>query len=106
MSEGFGTRSESQQPIKNKPKLGTAVDAESIQAQWLLQFKRLQDPRGRKGVEHNLSGHCAYTNPSHHWWGNGLGRHRTLCRKPPNLASDIFRPKARDTSCRYLSPRV
>lgn len=54
MSEGFGTCSESKHPIAKRSKLRTAVDAESIQAQWLAQFKSLQDPRGRKGVEHNF----------------------------------------------------
>jgi len=54
MSEGFGTRSESKQSLKKRPHLRTAVDAESVQAQWLLQFKCLQDPRGRQGVEHHF----------------------------------------------------
>jgi hypothetical protein len=52
MPEVFGAHSESQQPIAKRPKLRTAVETESIQTQWLLQFKRLQDPWGRKGVEH------------------------------------------------------
>jgi predicted transposase YbfD/YdcC len=54
MSEGFGKRSDSKHAIAKRPKLRTAVDAENIQAQWLAQFKNLQDPRGRQGVEHNF----------------------------------------------------
>lgn len=55
MSEGVGTHSKSKQSLKKRPHLRTAVDAESVQAQWLLlQFKSLQDPRGRQGVEHHF----------------------------------------------------
>lgn len=54
MSEGVGTHSESKQSLKKRPHLRTAVDAESVQEQWLLQFKSLQDPRRRQGVEHHF----------------------------------------------------
>jgi predicted transposase YbfD/YdcC len=54
MSEGFGTGTDSKHPIEKRAKLRTAFDAESVQAQWLAQFKTLNDPRGRQGVEHNF----------------------------------------------------
>jgi predicted transposase YbfD/YdcC len=54
MSEGFGTRSESKEPIAKVSKLRSAVDAERVQAQWLSQFERLKDPRKPKGIEHNF----------------------------------------------------
>ena len=54
MSEGFGVRSESKKTIAKVSKLRCAVDAESVQAQWLSQFQRLKDPRKPKGTEHNF----------------------------------------------------
>jgi hypothetical protein len=54
MSEGFGARSESKKPIARVSKLRSAVDTQSIQAQWLSQFQSLKDPRKPKGTEHNF----------------------------------------------------
>lgn len=54
MSEGFGTRSESKKRIAKVSKLRSAVDAESVQAQWLSQFQSLKDPRNPKGTEHSF----------------------------------------------------
>ena len=54
MTEGFGTCTESKQTIPKVSKLRAAVDAESVQAQWLSQLQSLQAPRKRKGVEHNF----------------------------------------------------
>ena len=54
MSEGFGTGSESKQTIPKVSKLRSAVDAESVQAQWLSQFQSLKDPRKAKGTEPNF----------------------------------------------------
>jgi predicted transposase YbfD/YdcC len=54
MSEGFGTPCESEKTIAKVSKLRCAVDAESVQAQWLSQFQRLKDPRKAKGIEHNF----------------------------------------------------
>jgi predicted transposase YbfD/YdcC len=53
MSEGFGTCSESKKPLAVS-KLRSAVDAESVQAQWLSQFQSLKDPRKPKGTEHSF----------------------------------------------------
>jgi predicted transposase YbfD/YdcC len=54
MSKGFGTRCESKQTIAKVSKLRSAVDAQSIQAQWLSQFQSLKDPRKPKGTEHHF----------------------------------------------------
>jgi predicted transposase YbfD/YdcC len=54
MSEGFGARSESKKTVAKVSKLRSAVDAESVQAQWLYQFQSLKDPRKPKGIEHNF----------------------------------------------------
>lgn len=54
MSKGFETVLQSKPPIAKRQKLQSAVDAKSIQAQWLSQFESLKDPRGQKGVEHNF----------------------------------------------------
>ena len=54
MTEGFGTCTEFKQTVPKVSKLRAAVDAQSIQTQWLSQFQSLQDPRKRKGVEHNF----------------------------------------------------
>lgn len=54
MSEGFGAPCESEKTIAKVSKLRCAVDAESVQAQWLSQFQRLKDPRKAKGTEHNF----------------------------------------------------
>jgi predicted transposase YbfD/YdcC len=54
MSKGFGTFSQSNPPTVKRQKLQTAVDADSVQAQWLSQFESLKDPRGQQGIEHNF----------------------------------------------------
>ncbi len=54
MSEGFETHTESKKTIAKVSKLRSAVDAESVQAEWLSQFERLKDPRKPKGIEHNF----------------------------------------------------
>jgi predicted transposase YbfD/YdcC len=54
MSEGFGARSESKKTIAKVSKLRSAVDAQSVQSQWLSQFQSLKDPRKPKGTEHNF----------------------------------------------------
>ncbi|MGA7937137.1 MAG: ISAs1 family transposase, partial [Kovacikia sp.] len=54
MSEGFGARSESKKTIAKVSKLRSAVDAQSVQAQWLSQFQSIKDPRKPKGTEHNF----------------------------------------------------
>lgn len=54
MSAGFETRSESKKTKAKVSKLRSAVDAESVQAQWLSQFQSLKDPRKPKGTEHNF----------------------------------------------------
>lgn len=54
MSQGFGLKPQSSQDPAKRPILESAVDAESIQAQWLEQFSSLDDPRGRQGIEHNF----------------------------------------------------
>ena len=56
MSTGFESPSiegKKQETSKNK-KLKPAVDAEYVQQQWLAQFVKLNDPRGRQGCEHNF----------------------------------------------------
>jgi predicted transposase YbfD/YdcC len=54
MTKGFGTGLQSNPALVKRQKLQSAVDADSIQAQWLSQFESLKDPRGQKGVEHNF----------------------------------------------------
>ena len=54
MSEGFGAHFESKKTIAKVSKLRCAVDAQSVQAQWLSQFQSLKDPRKPKGTEHNF----------------------------------------------------
>ena len=51
MSKGFDSPSIKEKETKSK-RLKAAVDAESVQQQWLSQFSKLNDPRGRQGCEH------------------------------------------------------
>jgi len=53
MSKGFDSPSIEEKETKRKSqKLKPAVDAEYVQQQWLSQFEKLNDPRGRQGCEH------------------------------------------------------
>lgn len=52
MAKGFAS---SQDAVKQRPAqqpLPPALDTESVQVQWQLQFAELEDPRGLQGVEH------------------------------------------------------
>jgi hypothetical protein len=53
MSKGFDSLSREEKETKRKSKrLKPSVDAQSVQQQWLSQFSKLNDPRGRQGCEH------------------------------------------------------
>jgi len=53
MSKGFDSPSIEEKETKRKSKrLKPALDAESVQQQWLSQFSKINDPRGRQGCEH------------------------------------------------------
>jgi hypothetical protein len=53
MSKGFESPSIQKERLENQRKsLKPAVDAELVQQQWLSQFEKLNDPRGRQGCEH------------------------------------------------------
>ena len=54
MSKGFQRRSQSIPQAVIARKIRPAVDAETIQSRWISQFKTLQDPRKKKGVEHEF----------------------------------------------------
>lgn len=54
MCKGFGAHFESKKTVAKVSKLRCAVDAQSVQAQWLSQFQSLKDPRKPKGTEHNF----------------------------------------------------
>jgi len=56
MSNGFGSPSQ-QNNILSKG-LRPAIDAETVQQQWLSQFEDLEDPRGLQGQEHAFLKHC------------------------------------------------
>ena len=53
MSKGFDSPSIQKErcPTKSK-RLKPAVDAIEVQQQWLSQFSKLNDPRGRQGCDH------------------------------------------------------
>ena len=52
MSKGFGKSVSADQADKRASKEQAALDAEAAVQQWLNIFGELEDPRGRKGVEH------------------------------------------------------
>lgn len=52
MTNGFGSLALTPKRSTKSQKPQPAVDAAVIQQQWLSQFAELDDPRGRKGVEH------------------------------------------------------
>lgn len=51
-SKGFGGTAASSKSHRTGQTLPMAVDAETVQQQWLNQFSELDDPRGTQGVEH------------------------------------------------------
>lgn len=52
MAKGFASAQDSPKQRFAQQPLPPAIDAESVQAQWQLQFAELEDPRGCQGVEH------------------------------------------------------
>lgn len=52
MAKGFGAPTQSSHASVASPGITPAVDATSIQQQWLSTFAELDDPRGSQGVEH------------------------------------------------------
>lgn len=52
MSKGFGKSILADQVGKRARKRQAVLDADAVQQQWLDIFGELEDPRGRKGVEH------------------------------------------------------
>lgn len=52
MNQGFGSRVASAPRSSKGRKPQAAVNAETVQQQWLSQFSELEDPRGAQGIEH------------------------------------------------------
>lgn len=52
MANGFASPKDSANSRSSQQPLPSALDAETIQAQWQAQFAELDDPRGSQGIEH------------------------------------------------------